>query len=212
MRIIETYDDIQSGLAHLRAVEPRFGPALDLAGPVPLRRREEGFAPLLDILVSQQLSVASADSVLRKLKAAGLMTPEAVLAAEDEAMRACGLSRPKIRYARAAAEAVRGGALDFAALPRLPVAVAAAKLTAITGIGPWTAEIYLMFCIGHADVFAPGDLALQEAAKMMLSLEARPDAKTMARLAEPWAPWRAVAARALWAYYRVAKGREGVAG
>ena len=158
------------------------------------------------------LALPVADSVLRKLKPAGLMTPEAVLAAEDEAMRACGLSRPKIRYARAAAEAVRSGALDFAALPRLPVAEAAAKLPAITGIGPWTAEIYLMFCIGHADVFAPGDLALQEAAKMMLSLEARPDAKTMARLAEPWAPWRAVAARPLWAYYRVAKGREGVAG
>jgi DNA-3-methyladenine glycosylase II len=122
-------------------------------------------------------------------------------------LRGCGLSRQKIGYARAIAES----GIDFAALRRMPDESVVAELVRIKGIGVWTAEIYAMFSLGRADVFAPGDLALQESAARLFALEARPGEKALREMARAWSPWRAVAARLLWAYYRVEKGREGVA-
>ncbi len=205
MRLIETEADLAEGTAHLARVEPRFGHALALTGPLPLRRRPQGFAALLDALVSQQLSVAAADAIWARLEAAGLTAAPPLLAAEDVALAACGLSRQKIGYVRALA----GAGVDFEALAGLPEDDVVAELTRIRGIGRWTAEIYVMFALGRADAFAAGDLALQESARLLLGLATRPREADLRTLATPWAPWRGVAARLLWAYYRVAKEREG---
>ncbi|MBK0398354.1 DNA-3-methyladenine glycosylase 2 family protein [Limibaculum sp. M0105] len=205
-RIIHSTDCIAEGCDWLARAEPRFGEVIALAGPPPLRRREGGFPALLKAICSQQLSVAAADSVSRKLTALGAEDPRVLIALDDEDLRGCGLSRPKIRYARALAEAD----LDYDALAVMPEEDAIATLTAIKGIGVWTAEIYLMFAIGRADVFAPGDLALQEATRLLFDLPARPQEKALRVQAESWSPWRAVAARLLWHYYRHAKSREGI--
>ncbi|HUF87662.1 MAG TPA: DNA-3-methyladenine glycosylase 2 family protein [Thermohalobaculum sp.] len=205
-RIIETEADILEGCDSLVRAEPRFAQALALTGPPPLRRRDGGFAALLRTICAQQLSVAAADSVWSRLCAAGADDPETLLGLAEDDLRACGLSRPKIRYARA----IAGAAPDYAALGALPEDEAIARLTALPGIGVWTAEIYLMFSIGRADVFAAGDLALQESARLLFELPARPDEQALRARAVGWSPWRGVAARLLWAYYRVAKQREGV--
>ena len=205
-RIIETLDDVAEGAAHLAAIEPRFAQALALTGPLPLRRRADGFGTLFSAIVSQQVSTAAATAIWGRLEAMGAHEPEGVLAASDEALRAAGLSRQKIAYGRAIAAA----ALDFTALRAMTDAEVVAELVRIKGIGLWTAEIYAMFSLGRADVFAPGDLALQEAAARLFELPARPREKELRAMAEAWSPWRAVAARLLWAYYRVSVGREGV--
>ncbi len=205
-RIIETDVDLSEGARWLAGREPRFAHAIGVVGPLPLRRREGGYPALLRTICSQQLSVASADAVWRRLEAKGATAPDRLLALDDAALRACGLSGQKIRYARALAEA----GIDYPALAGLPEAEAIATLTAVKGIGVWTAEIYLMFSVGRADVLAAGDLALQESARILFGLPARPGDKALRLLAEPWSPWRAVAARILWAYYRAAKRREGI--
>ncbi|MAY32310.1 MAG: 3-methyladenine DNA glycosylase [Rhodovulum sp.] len=206
MRIIHSDACIAEGAAHLAAVEPRFAMALDTVGTLPLRRRKDGFAALVDAIVSQQVSVAAADAIYGRLKDANLIGPRKIMWATDEDLRACGLSRQKIRYVRALAEA----RIDFKALRSAPTEQVIAELTAVSGIGVWTAEIYAMFSLGHADVFAPGDLALQESARILFDLNERPREKAFRTLAEPWSPWRSVAARLLWAYYHVAKDREGI--
>jgi len=205
-RIIATLADIEAGVAHLSAVCPRLAHACAVAGPPPLRRREAGFTQLLNAIVSQQLSVASANAIWARMQAAGLNTPEALARGSDEEMRAAGLSRQKIGYARALACA----GIDYDALDKAPDEEVIATLIKVSGIGRWTAEIYAMFSLGRADVFAPGDLALQEAARLLYALPERPGARALGAMAESWRPWRAVAARLLWAYYRVAKQREGI--
>jgi DNA-3-methyladenine glycosylase II len=205
-RIIETEACVAEGAAWLAAVEPRFAHALTLTGPLPLRRREDGFAPLLDAIVSQQVSVAAADAIWARLKAAGLTDPVRLREARDDDLRACGLSRQKARYARALAAA----GIDFPGLRAMPTEEVVATLTAVPGIGRWTAEIYAMFSLGRADVFAPADLALQESARILFDLPERPKERALRAMAEAWSPWRGVAARLLWAYYRVARTREGV--
>ncbi len=205
-RIIEGAADIAEGMAWLSGHDKRFSEAYELTGELPLRRRPEGFAELLGAIVSQQVSVASARAIWGRMQAAGFVTPEAVSDAEDEALRACGLSRPKLRYARALAQA----GVDFDALRGLEDEKIIAQLVELPGIGRWTAEIYAMFALGRADVFAHNDLALQEAARLLFSLEKRPNEREMRSLAAAWSPWRAVAARLLWAYYHVAKDREGI--
>ena len=205
-RIIETLDDVAEGAAHLAAREPRFAAALELTGPLPLRRRPDGFETLFSAIVSQQVSTAAATAIWNRLAALGATDPVGVLAATDEALRAAGLSRQKIAYGRA----IAASGIDFAALRTLPNAEIVTELTRIKGIGVWTAEIYAMFSLGRVDVFAPGDLALRDAAHRLFELEARPTEKALREMSLAWSPWRAVAARLLWAYYRAVKGREGV--
>lgn len=205
-RIIEGPDCVAEGAAWLAAAEPRFAHALELTGPLPLRRRPEGFAALLSAIVSQQVSVASANAIWTRLEAAGLTDRAAMAAADDEALRAAGLSRQKARYGRALAQS----ALDFDALRHMPDAEVVAHLVAVPGIGVWTAEIYAMFALGRADVFAPGDLALQEGARLLFDLPERPKDRALRSMAEAWSPWRSVAARVLWAYYHVIRQREGI--
>ncbi len=205
-RIIESDVCVAEGAAWLAAREPRFAVALDQTGPLPLRRRADGFPALLDAIISQQVSVASAHAIWARLDAAGLTDQAPMAVADDDALRAVGLSRQKMRYARALAQAN----LDFIALRAAPTDDVIATLVAFPGIGTWTAEIYAMFSLGRADVFAPGDLALQEAARVLFALDARPSEKALRAMAEQWSPWRSVAARLLWAYYRIAKSRDGV--
>ena len=205
-RLIETPACVAEGARVLAALEPRFAYALDLTGPLPLRRRKDGFAALLDAIVSQQVSVAAADAIWGRLREAGLTGPRKVMWSSDEDLRACGLSRQKIRYARELA----GSGIRFAALREMPTDEVIETLIEVPGIGRWTAEIYAMFSLGRADVFAPGDLALQEAARVLFELEGRPSEKALRAMAGDWSPWRGVAARLLWAYYRVAKEREGI--
>jgi DNA-3-methyladenine glycosylase II len=207
-RIITSDACVSEGAAWLAAREPRFAEALALTGPLPLRLRPDGFAALLDAIISQQVSVASANAIGARVAAAGLTTPGAVLTAGEQGLRDCGFSRPKIRYALALA----ASGLDYPGLRALPPEAAIARLVALPGIGPWTAEIYAMFSLGHADVFAAGDLALQESGRALFGLDQRPDAAALRKSAEAWAPWRSVAARILWAYYRVLKSREGMTG
>ncbi len=205
-RIIETPDCVAEGAAWLARAEPRFRDALAEIGPLPLRRRADGFAQLLNAIVSQQVSTASADAIWRRMQAARLTGPRRIARAGDDKLRAVGLSRQKIRYARALAAA----RIDYASLRTAPDAQVIATLTQVPGIGRWTAEIYAMFSLGRADVFAPGDLALQEAARLLFETGERPTERQLRAMAEAWSPWRAVAARLLWAYYRVAKDREGI--
>ena len=205
-RIIISANCVAEGAAWLAASEPRFAEALALTGALPLRRQADGFSALLDAIVGQQVSVASARAIWARLEGAGLTDPATMAAAGDAASRAVGLSRQKARYGRALAQA----AIDYAGLRDRPDDEVIAVLIAVPGIGRWTAEIYAMFALGRADVFAPGDLALQEAAKLLFGLDARPSEQALRAMAQAWSPWRGVAARALWAYYHVAKSREGI--
>lgn len=205
-RIITTPACVTEGAEWLAAHDPRFAAALAQTGPLPLRLRKDGFEALLSAIVSQQVSVAAADAIWGRLRAARLTGPRKIMWASDEDLRACGLSRQKIRYARELA----GAGIRFRDLREAPSAEVIATLVAVPGIGPWTAEIYAMFSLGRADVFAPGDLALQEAIRLLFELETRPSEKKLRDMAAAWSPWRAVAARLLWSYYRVVKEREGI--
>ncbi len=205
-RIITSEACVAEGAAYLTEIEPRFATVLAQTGALPLRLKDDGFGALLDAIVSQQISVAAAASITRRLKDAQLISEADVRAASADDLRGCGLSRPKVKYVKSLAES----GLDYAAMRSMPTQQVIAQLIEIKGIGMWTAEIYAMFSLGRADVFAASDLALQEAAKILFELDARPKEKDFNTMAKDWAPWRAVAARLLWAYYRVAKDREGV--
>lgn len=205
-RIINGPEDIAEGADWLVKVEPRFSIAMAAIPEIPLRRRPEGFAQLLSAVVSQQVSTASAAAIWARVEAAGFADAAAVRAARDEDLRAVGLSRPKARYAKALADA----GIDFVALRERPDEEVIGILTAVPGIGRWTAEIYAKFSLGRADVFAAGDLALQEAARVLFDLDVRPGEGAFRRMAGAWSPWRGVAARLLWAYYRTLKQREGI--
>jgi DNA-3-methyladenine glycosylase II len=200
---IHTEADLDAALAALGEADPRFAALVAKAGRPPLRRRGDGFTGLAAIIVAQQLSTASANAILGRLTAAfDPLDPAAILRARPARLRRLGLSAAKVRTLKAIARAVLTGELALAALADLPADEAHAALTAVHGIGPWTADIYLLSALGHADAWPAGDLALQEAAKVAFALPTRPTAKEMQALAEQWRPWRAVAARVLWSYYR----------
>ncbi|WP_455873981.1 DNA-3-methyladenine glycosylase family protein [Rhizobium yanglingense] len=208
VQIIRSEDDIREGLKHLFRLDPRLADIAKEAGPIPLRLHEPGFAGLAHIIVSQMVSRASADAIWRRMSLAeGVLTAESYVALRPDAWREFGLSRAKATTLSGIAEAVISGRLDLALLSSRPPAEALAELTALKGVGPWTAEVYLMFCGGHADVFPSGDVALQNAVAAAFGLAQRPQAKVLASLAMVWSPWRSVAARLFWAYYAQKLGR-----
>ncbi|MGV6875008.1 DNA-3-methyladenine glycosylase family protein [Pseudochelatococcus sp. B33] len=212
-RVIDSEADLAEGMQVLAAADPVWERLIARTGVPPLRRRPGGFAGLAAIVVGQQVSVASARAIWdRTGLVLGEVTAARVRLASDEELRQCGLSRPKQRALRAMAVAVAEGGLDLAALEYADADTVRERLTAIAGIGPWTADIYSLMCLGHRDGFASGDLALQEAARQTFGLSARPAARELHALAEQWRPWRGVAAHLLWAYYAVLKRREGVIG
>lgn len=209
MRRISNLDDVNLGLDALCALDPRLVAVREMAGDVPLRLTEPGFASLASIIVSQQVSTASARAIFGRFTAlVDPLTPEMLLAAGEGVFREAGLSRPKQRTLLAVAQAASDG-LDLDGLCRLDAQEAMAAMVAISGIGPWTAEVYLLFAAGHPDIFPARDVALQSAVGHALGIDPRPGEKALIRLAESWAPWRGVASRLFWAYYRETRGRDG---
>lgn len=208
---IHTESDLDAAIAALTALDSRWAPVLARGGRPPLRRRAGGFAGLAQIIVSQQVSVASAAAIHGRLVAiADPFDHACVLRARKDKLLRVGLSNAKIKTLKAIAKAIDSGEINLATLVDLPADDAHAALVALHGIGPWTADVYLLACIGHADAWPAGDIALQESARVAFGLPARPTTKEMGSLAEPWRPYRAVAARLLWSYYRAVKQREGV--
>lgn len=207
MEIAELRDDqsLAEAIDRLVAVEPRFGPVVKLHGYPSLRRVEPGLYSLLRIVTDQLISLKAGEAIWRRIEARlGEVQPQTVLVVPIAELKALGLSTAKAMTFHAAALAARDGLLDEG-LAGLGDAQAAAKLCAIRGIGPWTADIYLLTTMARADAFPAGDLALQVAAQHLLSLERRPDFRTMGALAEPWMPFRSAAARLLWSHYRALK-------
>tara|TARA_R110002020_G_scaffold198830_9_gene400155 strand:+ start:34290 stop:34964 length:675 start_codon:yes stop_codon:yes gene_type:complete len=202
MRRIDSSEDIAEGLSALAHCDSHLARAIALAGPVPLRRKPPGYAALAEIILSQMVSKASANALWRKLElAAGEISPASVLNLSPETLRAAGLSRAKAETLQRVGKAVLAGELDLEHLCALDGLEAIGAMTAIKGVGPWTAEVYLLFCAGHPDIFPAGDVALQSAAAHVLGLEVRPQSRELSDLAARWSPWRGVAARLLWAYY-----------
>ncbi|QWW67428.1 DNA-3-methyladenine glycosylase [Rhizobium sp. WYJ-E13] len=209
VQVISNEKDIEEGLAALLVLDPRLVSVAKEAGPVPLRLREPGFAGLAHIIVSQMVSRASAEAIWRRMQPeSGSLSAETYILLHPEAWREFGLSRAKADTLTRIAQAVASGRINLQALVQKPPAEALAELTAQKGIGPWTAEVYLMFCGGHVDVFPAGDVALQAAVAAAFGLAERPQAKVLAGLAEIWSPWRSVAARLFWAYYAAKMHRD----
>jgi DNA-3-methyladenine glycosylase II len=208
-RFLHTQDDLQAGLAQLILADPRLKPVAEKAGMFALRRREAGFPGLCAIVCGQQLSTASAAAIRNRLFAAfDPFHHDSVRRARTDKLKRLGLSAPKIKSIREIAKAVGDARIDLNAIGDMDADAAHEALVALHGVGPWTADIYLLFCLGHADAFPAGDLAVQEAARIAFGLKTRPDAKKLAKMAEAWRPWRGVAAHLLWAYYHVVKKRD----
>ena len=204
--------DLDRAVDALVQADPRLRPILDVTGAPTLRRRPAGYAGLAAIVVGQQLSTTSAAAIWGRLAAAlQPVDAAAVLATPDDILGgAIGLSRAKIRTLKAIAGEIAAGRLDLGDMAVMDADAAHTRLTALPGIGPWTADVYLLFCLGNADAWPAGDLAVQEAVRAGLDLPQRPDAKAMALLAAPWRPFRGAAAHVWWAYYRCIRNRAGV--
>ncbi|HZQ11751.1 MAG TPA: DNA-3-methyladenine glycosylase 2 family protein [Pseudolabrys sp.] len=201
--------DLDAALAQLIQHDPRLKPVAETAGPFALRRREAGFPGLCAIVCGQQLSTAAAATIRDRLFAAfDPFHHDTVRKARTDKLKRIGLSAPKIKSIREIGKAVSRGRIDLTAVGNMDADAAHATLTALHGVGPWTADIYLLFCLGHADAFPAGDLAVQESARIAFGLRKRPDAKKLTKIAEAWRPWRGVAAHLLWAYYHAVKKRD----
>ena len=198
--------DLETSLQALAAIEPAFGPALARAGLPAPRTGERGYVTLLRAIIGQQVSVASANAIWTRLdvQTGGAHDPANMAATSDEGLRAAGLSRQKMAYARSLSGEVLSGRLDFDALPA-DDEEAIARLTSVKGIGRWTAEIYLLFAEGRPDIFPAGDLAVQIELGVILGLEERPTEKSIRELAEPWRPHRGAAAIFAWHHRRMDK-------
>ena len=208
-------DSAESLAVHMKGLlrrDQRLGPVRDKAGPFEVRATTPGFAGMARVICGQQLSVASARAIWNRFAGlAGALDPQSFLLLEQSLILGVGMSRGKCRSLRAVAEAIADGTLDFDAIDSMPAPEAVAKLIRIRGIGPWTAEIYLMFCAGHPDIFPAGDLALRKAVGHALALDEMPTIKDLAVIAEAWAPHRAAAALLFWRYFAVMRQKEGIA-
>jgi DNA-3-methyladenine glycosylase II len=208
---LDSADAVASHIEALVGIDPRLASVRDFAGPVQPRLNPPGFAGMAKVITGQQLSVASAAAIWGRFELVpGALDPVTYLSLSEEAVRATGFSGGKFRTVRAIAEAMVAGTLDFAHLETLSARDAVAYLVAHRGIGPWTAEVYLMFCAQHPDVFPAGDLALLKAVQHGLGLDARPSIKDMIAIAADWAPHRSAAALLFWRYFAVMRDREGI--
>lgn len=208
MQVIETVGDLEAGMAALIECDPRFEGICEQTGTPPLRRSAAGFAGLLKIIAGQQVSKASAAAIWGRMETVLAPLEAGHFSGLSEArFREAGLSGPKIRAVRALTEEVLSGRLDLEGLETFSDEDVLTAITAVKGLGPWSAEVYLLTCLGRCDAWPGGDLALQIAAQDAFSLAERPDARAMSALSEAWKPWRAVAARVLWAYYALRLGR-----
>lgn len=207
MRFIHSDGDLDWHIGRLAEAHPVFAPLAKETGSVPIRWLDAGFKGLVFVVTGQQISIAAGRAIFNRLEAAlGSITPETLAGASDDVLREAGFSAPKIRTLRALQEAAARRGLDLDALHERPAEDAIAELCAIKGIGPWTAEVYLLFAAGHPDIFPAADLALQEATRLAFALDGRPAPRDLRAMSDAWSPWRSAAARLLWAYYRVKKG------
>lgn len=206
LQTIENAKALEEHIIALIAIEPRFAPVYEQVGVPSLRHNAGGFEQLMRAMVGQQLSVAAAASIWQRVVAAGLTTPKAISEATDETLRAQGLSKQKIRYVRSLVD----HNIDFAALVRMANAEVIDTLTAVTGIGRWTAEMYLLFSLKRADVLAVDDLAIKVAAMELLGLAERPTPKQLNHLTESWSPHRSAASLLLWSYYGLLRDKTAV--
>src|SRR3954468_5117373 len=208
---LETQSDLEEAIHALLKRDPRLKPVLATAGMPALRQREPGFAGLAHIVCGQQLSTASASAIWTRVNAAfDPFDHDAIRKARADRLGRLGLSAAKIKTLKNLAREIAAERLNLDVLANEDADAAHNTLTALHGIGPWTADIYLLFCLGHGDAWPAGDLAVQEAVKIGLGLKTRPTAKQMVPLAEPWRPLRGAAAHLWWSYYRALKKREGV--
>jgi DNA-3-methyladenine glycosylase II len=208
MQIPPPPPDAQRALDLLIVQDPDMAGILERAGPLPWRSRAPGFPGLLQAIVAQLISNAAASAIWNRLRAVpGALDPAGLLALPDEPLRAAGLSRPKVAHARALAQAFLDGTLDTEALGRMDDVAAIKTIVSVRGLGPWTAEVYLLFAMGRLDVFPAGDVALAAAAADLKQLPERPNPVALRALAEMWQPHRALAARLLWHHWRYLTGR-----
>ena len=208
---LETQSDLDEAVRTLVRHDPRLRAVLEMAGMPALRRREPGFAGLAHIVCGQQLSTASAAAIWGRLSAAlDPFDPEAVRRARADRLGRLGLSAAKIKTLKHLAREIAAQRLNLELLADEDADAAHRTLVALPGIGPWTADVYLLFCLGHGDAWPAGDLAVQEGIKIGLGLPARPTETQMAPLAETWSPLRGAAAHLWWSYYRAVKKRDGV--
>ena len=208
---LNTQADLEDAIHALLRQDPRLKPVFELTGMPALRRREPGFMGLAHIVTGQQLSTASAGAIWARLTAAfDPFHPESLRKARAERLGRLGLSAAKIKTLKNIARELAAERLNFDVLANEDADTAHNTLTALHGIGPWTADVYLLFCLGHGDAWPAGDIAIQEGVKVGLGLKTRPTPKEMAPLGEPWRPLRGAAAHLWWSYYRVLKKREGV--
>ena len=210
---LNTQADLEAAIHALLEQDPRLKPVFEMTGMPALRRREPGFMGLAHIVTGQQLSTASAGAIWARLTAAfDPFHPESLRKARAERLGRLGLSAAKIKTLKNIARELAAERLNFDVLANEEADAAHNTLTALHGIGPWTADVYLLFCLGHGDAWPAGDIAIQEGVKVGLGLKTRPTPKEMAPLGEPWRPLRGAAAHLWWSYYRVLKNREGVIG
>ncbi|WP_315777793.1 MULTISPECIES: DNA-3-methyladenine glycosylase 2 family protein [unclassified Bradyrhizobium] len=208
---LDSQDILEDAIRDLVKQDARLAPILAAAGMPALRRREPGFAGIAHIVCGQQLSTASAAAIWGRLQAAfDPFDADAIRRARADRLGRLGLSAAKIKTLKHIARELGAGRLNLDVLANEDADAAHATLTTLPGIGPWTADVYLLFCLGHGDAWPAGDLAVQEAVKVGLGLATRPTAKQMMPLAESWRPLRGAAAHLWWSYYRVLKKREGV--
>jgi len=208
---LNTQADLEDAVTALVSLDSRLEPVLELTGMPALRRREPGFAGLAAIVCGQQLSVASAAAIWGRVSTAfDPFHHDAVRRARADRLGRLGLSAAKIKTLKNLARELTAERLNLDVLAEEDADAAHHTLTALPGIGPWTADVYLLFCLGHGDAWPAGDLAVQEAVKIGLGLKTRPTPKQMAPLAEPWRPLRGAAAHLWWAYYKVLKRRAGI--
>jgi len=208
---LSSQSDLEDAVHALVKQDTRLKPILELTGMPALRQREPGFAGLAAIVCGQQLSTASAGAIWARLVAAfDPFDHQAIGKARTDRLGRLGLSAAKIKTLKHIARELAAERLNLEVLAEEDADAAHHTLTALPGIGPWTADVYLLFCLGHGDAWPAGDLAVQEAVKIGLGLKERPTAKQMMPLAEPWRPLRGAAAHLWWSYYRVLKKREGV--
>jgi DNA-3-methyladenine glycosylase II len=203
--------DLEDAIHMLLKQDPRLQPVFAVAGMPALRRREPGFMGLAHIVCGQQLSTASASAIWTRLTAAfDPFHHDALRRARADRLGRLGLSAAKIKTLKNLAREIAAERVNLDVLANEEADAAHHTLVSLHGIGPWTADVYLLFCLGHGDAWPAGDLAVQEAVKIGLGLKTRPTAKEMAPLAEPWRPMRGAAAHLWWSYYRAIKKREGV--
>jgi DNA-3-methyladenine glycosylase II len=208
---LDSAEALERHLGSLTGLDPRLADIAEKSGAFEIRRSPGGFEGLARIVTGQQVSTASADAIWSRFSVLpGALDPAGYLALTEEQVRGAGQSGGKYRTLRGIAEAVAAGSFDFGPLADLPAEEAIATMTKLKGIGPWTAEIYLMFSAAHPDIFPAGDVALQRAAQWAFGLDDKPPVKDLIGMAERWSPHRSTAALLLWRYYRAVRNKEGI--